>query len=349
VLGRPYPDQGFPQKRLPGGMGRVIRGSPQEPRIKHKTAGQELNGRPGGPGSTQAPEPKLYATYDGKQGEPSGGSQPGGYGDRTRLVVPAERNDMPGVSEQRDMEVMAQAASTIEVLARMLHVPDAQLQPTLDAIVSAAASALNADRDAGLTLLERGKLVPQAVTGRAPLYLDLHQQQTGEGPCIEAARQQIVIRIDDTRSDPRWPGYMAEARQNGVLSQLCIPLWADERGLGTLSLYAADPSAFTDLDVRITAMFATLAALTLADALRAEQMRAAVVSRDLIGQAKGILMERHRITADAAFAMLAAASQHQNVKLTEVAAYLVETGELTCWPDPGRPHARIPRSPSTRR
>ena len=188
----------------------------------------------------------------------------------------------------------------------------------------------------GLILLERGKLVPRAVTGRAPLYLDLQQQQAGEGPCIEAARRQIVIRIDDTRSDPRWPGFMAEAREHGVLSQLCIPLWVDERCLGTLSLYAGDPSAFSDLDERITTMFATLAALALADALRAEQMRAAVVNRDLIGQAKGILMERHRITADAAFALLAEASQHKNVKLTEVAAYLVETGELIGSPGPGQ-------------
>ena len=71
-------------------------------------------------------------------------------------------------------------------------------------------------------------------------------------------------------------------------------------------------------------MFATLAALALADALRAEQMRAAVVNRDVIGQAKGILMERHRITADAAFTLLAEASQHKNVKLTKIAGYLVE-------------------------
>ena len=243
---------------------------------------------------------------------------------------------MPEVSEQRDIdEVIAQAASTVEVLARALHVRDAQLQPTLDAIVSAAASALNAGRDAGLILLERGKLVPRAATGRAPLYLDL-QQQAGEGPCIQAARRQMVIRIDDTCSDTRWPGFMAQAREHGVLSQLCIPLWVDERGLGALSLYAGDPSAFSDLDERITTMFATLAALALADALRAEQMRAAVVNRDLIGQAKGILMERHRITADAAFALLAQASQHKNVKLTEVATHLVETGELTGSPDPGQ-------------
>ena len=244
---------------------------------------------------------------------------------------------MSEVSEQRDVDdVITQAASTMEVLARALHVRDAQLQPTLDAIVSAAASALNAGREAGLILLERGKLVPRAVSGRAPLYLDLQQQQAGEGPCIEAARRQVVIRIDDTRSDPRWPGFMAEARGHGVVSQLCIPLWVDERGLGALSLYAAGPSAFTDLDERITTMFATLAALALADALRAEQMRAAVVNRDVIGQAKGILMERHRITADAAFALLAEASQRKNVKLTEVAAYLVETGELIGSPGPGQ-------------
>ena len=251
---------------------------------------------------------------------------------------------MPEVSEQRDIdEVMAQAASTVEVLARALHVRDAQLQPTLDAIVSAAAGALQADRDAGLILLERGKLVPQATSGRAPLRLDLHQQQAGEGPCIEAARRQTMIRIDDTRADPRWPRFMAEARTYDVLSQLCIPLWADERGLGTLSLYAAEPFAFTDVDERITTMFATLAALALADALRAEHMRAAVVNRDLIGQAKGILMERHRITADAAFTVLAEASQHKNLKLTEVAAHLVETGELIGPSKPGQQDGRLSR------
>ena len=145
---------------------------------------------------------------------------------------------------------------------------------------------------------------------------------------------------------------MAEAREHGVLSQLFIPLWVDERGLGALSLYAGDPSAFTDLDERITTMFATLAALALADALRAEQMRAAVVNRDGIGQAKGNLMECHRITADAAFALLADASQHKNVKLTEVATYLVETGELIgppgSWPVGRTGYSGWPRASSVR-
>jgi GAF domain-containing protein len=225
-------------------------------------------------------------------------------------------------------DAVARAFTSLEVLARALHVKDALLAPTLDAIVSAAAAALPAVRDAGLILLVRGKLVPQAVTGRAPQQLDLLQQQTSQGPCIEAARQQAVIRIDDIRSDTRWPVFCARASELGVGSQLCLPLWAGERRLGTLSLYADAPAAFTRHDERITTMFAALAATALAEAQRAEQMRTAVASRDLIGQAKGILMERHRITADEAFARLAQVSQDGNVKLSEVAARLVETGQL---------------------
>ena len=168
---------------------------------------------------------------------------------------------MPEVSEQRDIdEVMAQAASTMGVLARALHVRDAQLQPTLERSSRRPPARLTAGRDAGLILLERGKLVPRAGDRPRALYLDLQQQQAGRALHRGPARRQIVIRIDDTRSDPRWPGFMAEAREHGVLSQLCIPLWVDERGLGTLSLYAGDPSAFSDLDERITTMFATLAA-----------------------------------------------------------------------------------------
>jgi putative methionine-R-sulfoxide reductase with GAF domain len=144
---------------------------------------------------------------------------------------------MPNAAEQQEIdEVVARAFTSVEVLARALHVKDAQLAPTLDAIVSAAVTALPAVRDAGLILLVRGKLVPQAVIGRAPQQLDLLQQQTGQGPCIEAARQQAVIRIDDIRSDTRWPVFCARAWELGVRSQLCLPLWAGERRLGTLSL-----------------------------------------------------------------------------------------------------------------
>jgi GAF domain-containing protein len=254
---------------------------------------------------------------------------------------------MVGISEQQDLdEAIAATLSSLDVLARALHVKDARLQPTLDAIVSAAASVLGPGREAGLILMVHGRLVPQATLGRAPLYLDLHQQETGEGPCIEAAQLQVVIRIDDTRGDSRWPGFCAEAQKYGVLSQLCVPLQVDEQSMGSLSLYAGAPAAFTPTDERVTTVFATLAALALAEALRTEQMRAAVAGRDLIGQAKGILMERHRMTANAAFSRLARISQDRNMKLSEVAGHLVATGELLGSPQAG--HKPPAAGPTTR-
>jgi GAF domain-containing protein len=219
-----------------------------------------------------------------------------------------------------------QTLQAVAVVARALHVADARLQPTLDAVVSMAAATTGFE--AGLVLVTRGRLVPQATTGRAPHLLDRAQQQLGAGPCIEAATVQSTVRVVDTLADGRWGEFCATAAGLGVRSMLCVPLGVDERCLGTLSLFADRPAAFTDRDERVTALFATLAALALADAQRAEQLRTALESRDLIGQAKGILMERERITASDAFDRLAEQSQLRNVKLTVVARHLVETGEL---------------------
>jgi putative methionine-R-sulfoxide reductase with GAF domain len=102
-------------------------------------------------------------------------------------------------------KIIAQALAAVDILARALHVEDARLQPTLDAIAAHAAAAHPAAQDAGLILLEGGKLVPQATTGRAPQLLDSKQQETGNGPCIEAAQAQNMICINDMRRDPRWP------------------------------------------------------------------------------------------------------------------------------------------------
>jgi GAF domain-containing protein len=229
-------------------------------------------------------------------------------------------------------EVVAETLGAVETLARALHVKDARLQPTLDAIVANAAAAHPAACDAGLILLVRGKLVPQATTGRRPQVLDIKQQETGEGPCIEAARQQTVITISDTRDDMRWPEFTAAARACDVRSMLCAPLWIDERCIGTLTLYSPQRAAFSRRDERLIELFAVLAALALAEAQRAEQLREAILNRDVIGQAKGILMERYKVGDEAAFSALARTSQALNVKLTAVARHLIRTGEFLSAP-----------------
>ena len=226
------------------------------------------------------------------------------------------------------MEVTGRSAASLEILARALHVKNAELEPTLAAIVSTAVTMLSPARYAALTVLSRGELIPRASTGEPPLLLDRLQQQLGDGPCISAAKYQSVFRIEDTSQDQRWPEFTAEAMRLEVRSMLCVPLWIDERGLGALSLYADQAAAFSDLHERVTVLLATFAALALADAQRAEQMHDALGNRDVIGQAKGILMERHAVSADAAFGVLSRVSQAENRKLAEIARRFVETGQL---------------------
>ena len=241
---------------------------------------------------------------------------------------------MSGSDQQNLMDVTGGSAESLEILARALHVKNAELEPTLEAIASTAVTMLSPARYAALTILSRGELIPRASTGEPPLLLDRLQQKLGDGPCIHAAKHQLVIRIEDTGEDGRWPEFCAEAARLEVRSMLCVPLWIDERGLGALSLYADRVAAFSDPHERVAVLLATFAALALAEAQRADQMHDALGNRDIIGQAKGILMERHRVSADAAFSVLSRVSQAENLKLAEIARRLVETGEL---PDvPGR-------------
>jgi GAF domain-containing protein len=235
---------------------------------------------------------------------------------------------LSGSDQQNLMEVTDGSAESLEILARALHVKNAELEPTLEAIASTAVTMLSPARYAALTLLSRGELIPRASTGETPLLLDRLQQELGDGPCIHAAKYQSVFRIEDTGEDDRWPEFCAEAARLEVRSMLCMPLWIDERGLGALSLYADQPAAFSDPHERVAVLLATFAALALAEAQRADQMHDALGNRDVIGQAKGILMERHRVTADAAFGVLSRVSQAENMKLAEIARRFVETGQL---------------------
>jgi GAF domain-containing protein len=241
---------------------------------------------------------------------------------------------LSGSDQQNLMEVTGRSAESLEIMARALHVKNAELQPTLEAIADTAVTMLSPARYAALTVLARGELIPRASTGEPPLLLDRLQQRLGDGPCINAAKHQSVFRIEDTREDPRWPQFCAEAARLNVRSMLCVPLWIDERGLGALSLYADQTAAFSEPHERVTILLATFAALALAEAQRADQMHDALGHRDVIGQAKGILMERHGVTADAAFSVLSRVSQAENVKLAEIARRFVETRELPRVPDP---------------
>jgi GAF domain-containing protein len=218
--------------------------------------------------------------------------------------------------------------SALDRLGRVLHVKEADLQGTLEAIVSTAVTTIDNAQYAGVNLLSGNRFIPQAVAGQPPLALDALQQRTGTGPCIDSSRDQVVLRVDDVASDRRWPAYAALATSLGVASMLCVPLSVDELCLGSVSLYGITPHGFKGHHEQLASLFATHAALALADAQRTEQLRQALANRDVIGQAKGILMERHHLTAAAAFTLLTERSQRANRKLAVVARELAETGQL---------------------
>ncbi len=184
-----------------------------------------------------------------------------------------------------------------------------------------------------MNLYVAGSFEPQAVLGAAPAPLDALQQRSKHGPCIDSSRDQVVVRIRDVQESDESAEFIELATSRGVRSMLCLPLWVDDTRLGSLSLYSGQVRDFNDRDARVASLLATHAALVLSDALRAEHLRRAIAGRDVIGQAKGILMERHRITADEAFVRLSKASQNTNRKLADLAAELVETGAV---PEPPR-------------
>jgi GAF domain-containing protein len=219
-------------------------------------------------------------------------------------------------------------AVTLSLVARSLQ-DESSVQGTLDAIASAAVDTVPGARYAGLMLVRaRRHIDTRAGTDDVVQLVDQAQFDTGEGPCLSAIFDQRTVRVANMSAEPRWPRFAARAIALGVRSMLSFQLFVEHDNLGALNLYADSADAFTDESEHVGLLFAAHAAVAMSDAQRLEQLDRAAEVRDLIGQAKGILMERHKLTAIQAFEALVRASQRTNTKLVDVARHLANTGEL---------------------
>ncbi len=216
------------------------------------------------------------------------------------------------------------------------------VETTLEAITAAAVDAVPGAEDAGISfVVDHSRIEARAPTSDRTTALDTLQDQLGEGPCYSALRQHETVDAPDVASERRWPRFAAVAGERGVGSMLTLRLHlAAGTTLGALNLYAGTPHAFDGDSEAIARIFAVHAALALAAAEREEHLETALRSRDLIGQAKGILMERYKITPDQAFALLVRTSTLTNRKLRDIADELATTGALPADPreSPGRRH-----------
>jgi GAF domain-containing protein len=232
---------------------------------------------------------------------------------------------------------VAELAATFSETARLLF-SAGSVKSTLEQIVVIAVETIEGCDYAGLFLVEADKVVTPVSTDPLVATIDLLQHQAGEGPCLDAVSQGVMVYGDDLSADPRWPNFGPRAGESGIRSALALPLTANG-ALGAVNLYATYSSAFGVVDRAKGVILSSLASAALTAAhlyedeeRRIDNLHAALSSREIIGQAQGILMERERIAADQAFDVLRRASQYLNIKLREVAQTLVDTGER---PDTG--------------
>ncbi|MET3807766.1 transcriptional regulator with GAF, ATPase, and Fis domain [Nakamurella sp. UYEF19] len=163
--------------------------------------------------------------------------------------------------------------------------------------------------------------------GRLPEKILELQNEFGTGPCLDALESHEQIRADDLAVDPRWPGFVEPAAEAGAAGMLSTPLLVGGDTIGVLTLISATPG-FDDEAESLARIFAAHAAIALSGVQRNRDMMAALTNRDVIGQAKGILMERFKLTPDLAFAALVRVSTNSNVKLRTVCEELCLTGSL---------------------
>lgn len=222
---------------------------------------------------------------------------------------------------------MIRVAEMFADVARILAAPG-DLQAKLTKIVNLAVEQLEACEYAGISFVEGRKITSPASSNDVPRIVDRIQAETDEGPCVDAIKEHEVFITGDLATEGRWPQFARRAYQEtGVRSILSLRLFVEENTMGALNLYSSRPEAFDETDVALGSVFAAHAGVAMASTRREEQLERKADTRDLIGRAKGILMNQSNVDDDMAFDMLRRASQRLNIKLVDIADGIVHRAE----------------------
>src|SRR3954447_16122239 len=228
------------------------------------------------------------------------------------------------------------AAEALQRLGRLSR-RELSMDGLLQTVAELSKSVMPGNPETSVLLLVKGQPSTVVSTGQLAVALDERQYERGHGPCLHAACTGELTEIADTRTDRRWPDYLPRAVEAGNLSSLSIPLAIDEdeQVSGALNIYARQPDAFDEDSRSVATRFGPYAAVATGNlyAYRsardmADNLQAALESREVIDQAKGVLIERYKLTPDQAFQLLAQASMSADRKVRDIAADLVHTGEL---------------------
>ena len=217
-----------------------------------------------------------------------------------------------------------------EVVQQLHGRADADSDTVIAELAEHAAVEIPGAQYAGITLTRNAKHIDTpAATHKWPIVLDEIQQLHREGPCLTAAWEEKTIHVADLETDVRFPLYRRDAlEQTPIRSVMAFQMFIVGETIGALNVYAEQPRAFDQASKDIGMIFAAHTSVAWNAARRDEQFKRALASRDTIGQAKGMIMERYGVDAVQAFDVLRKLSQDSNVPLVQVAADLVTNAQL---------------------
>ena len=232
----------------------------------------------------------------------------------------------PGSSEDR-----VELAALLSQMGAVLLSTET-IGTTVELVTSLVAETIVGTTGAGVTLVDGRGQRSIASSNDLVERADALQYEFESGPCLTSWRDQVNVRIDDVTVEDRWPDWSGAVSSVGVRAMLSVPLVAAGTCIGAIRVYSSEPGTFDERAEHLLELFARQAAIllsnvqTLADARRTNvQLTDALETRDVIGQAKGILLAQGARDDAVAFAMLVKASQRSNAKLHEVARRLVDS------------------------
>ncbi len=184
-------------------------------------------------------------------------------------------------------------------------------------------------------LQRRGVLTTVAASDETVSGMDTDQYATGDGPCVAAATDGRWFHVESLEDEVRWPAFIPRARARGINSILSTPLLTHARPVGALNIYSCREKAFAGPALELSSLFAGEASNLLAStALDVSvddlslQLQDALWGRDSISQARGVLMERHHLSADAAHTRLRQSSRENNRPLRRLAEEIMDSTQL---------------------
>jgi len=199
-----------------------------------------------------------------------------------------------------------------------------ELDETLQVITRCTVDTIPGIVEASISVTTKdGEIKTLAPTGPMVIRADHLQYELGEGPCLHAALEEPVVAVNDLAADPRWPDFGPKAAALGFGSQVAFQFRAMPHVRGALNLYAVEPNAIDQDSIHLGSMFAGQVAVAMGWARQDQTLTEALATRNVIGQAVGIVMERYKLDSDRAFAFLTRLSQTSNTKLNLIATALV--------------------------